>query len=410
MSHSNDSLRHRFDLKGKSAERIVYELAEKSFLTDWCYANPRLPNGKELCDLLVVFDNIAIVWQIKDLKRREDGQYKQSEVEKNTRQVLGAKRQLFELKTPVQLTNPRRGSEKFDPDSISDIYLISVLMGQPPRRAKGIEHRSGSQIHIFSREFTSIVLAELDTIRDFVEYLKEKERVFSAECNLIVEGGEKNLLAEYLFRGKSLEQFNTGERSWLENGTWDNLVESTAYLKRTEANRQSYIWDHLIDRAHEGSNKYERVARELARPARFERRLLGRTFLERRNAANRAPEGAMLRHMMPGGDSTYVFLFADPPEGTGGSREPRRTMLSNMCFVARGMSEASDKVIGIATEKTLKREHSLDYHVLYLPEWTADAQSQMELLQRELGIFANPSKTWEEDDEFPGFEPIDFTW
>ena len=48
-----------FQIKGKKAEQLVQDLAQKTFLTDWCYINPTLPDGKELCDLLVVFDNIV---------------------------------------------------------------------------------------------------------------------------------------------------------------------------------------------------------------------------------------------------------------------------------------------------------------------------------------------------------------
>ena len=54
-----------FNIKGKNAEQLVQELALKTFLTDWCYLNPMLPNGKELCDLLVIFDTVAVIWQIK---------------------------------------------------------------------------------------------------------------------------------------------------------------------------------------------------------------------------------------------------------------------------------------------------------------------------------------------------------
>src|SRR5262245_4413789 len=42
--------RDYFDLKGKKAEQVLYELAAKTLLTDWCYLNPRLPDGKELCE------------------------------------------------------------------------------------------------------------------------------------------------------------------------------------------------------------------------------------------------------------------------------------------------------------------------------------------------------------------------
>ncbi len=63
----NDTKQY-FQLKGKNAEKIVHDLALKTFMIDWCYLNPMIKSGKELCDLLVVFDNIVIVWQVKDLK------------------------------------------------------------------------------------------------------------------------------------------------------------------------------------------------------------------------------------------------------------------------------------------------------------------------------------------------------
>jgi len=74
--------RHYFREKGAKAEKIIHELSVKTFFTDWCYLNPPRPDGKELCDLLVVFDDTAVIWQIKDLKVDANGRYKQAEVDK----------------------------------------------------------------------------------------------------------------------------------------------------------------------------------------------------------------------------------------------------------------------------------------------------------------------------------------
>lgn len=54
--------------KGAKAEKIIHELSLKSFFADSCYPNPPRPDGKDLCDLLVVFDDTAIIWQINDLR------------------------------------------------------------------------------------------------------------------------------------------------------------------------------------------------------------------------------------------------------------------------------------------------------------------------------------------------------
>ena len=112
-----------FNQKGKDAENVLHHLAKKTFLADWCYLNPKLPNKKELCDLLVVYDKIAIIWQIKNLKLIKQGKYDQSELEKNLRQLSGARRQLFDLNTFVKLENPLRGKEKFNPKIIKEIYF-----------------------------------------------------------------------------------------------------------------------------------------------------------------------------------------------------------------------------------------------------------------------------------------------
>ncbi len=65
--------KHYFRLKGSDAEEFAFNLASKCFLEDWCYPSPKAPDGKEICDLLIVFDDTAIIFQIKSLKLGSDG-------------------------------------------------------------------------------------------------------------------------------------------------------------------------------------------------------------------------------------------------------------------------------------------------------------------------------------------------
>src|SRR6266700_178866 len=179
--------------KGAAAEKLVHDLALKTFLTDWCYLNPLLPTGKELAYLLVVFGETAMIWQVKDLKLDKYGRYKKAEVTKNIRQLSGARRQLFELKTKIELENPRRGRELFDPASIKEIFLISVLTGEGEKFFLGIQQLRDQIVHVFDREFIEISLKELDTVKDFVSYLRDKELLITKVEQLIVGGGEKEL-------------------------------------------------------------------------------------------------------------------------------------------------------------------------------------------------------------------------
>ena len=52
------------------------------------------------------------------------------EVEKNLKQLAGARRHLFELKKPLELRNPRRGAEIFDPATATWAATGNLLAGR----------------------------------------------------------------------------------------------------------------------------------------------------------------------------------------------------------------------------------------------------------------------------------------
>jgi len=195
--------KHHFTTKGKNAEQVLSGLAQQTFLADWCFLNPRLPNGKELCDLLVVFDDIAIIWAVKDLKLDKYGNVNGREIEKNLKQLSGARRQLFELKTPIELYNPRRKRETFDPSSINEVHLISALMGEEEDAINMAEMIKNQFVHVFIKSFLPVLLGELDTIRDFCHYLTARKTVVSENRVGAIPGGEQDLLAYYLMRDRS---------------------------------------------------------------------------------------------------------------------------------------------------------------------------------------------------------------
>lgn len=243
-----DVSKHYFNLKGKNAEQLVHDLALKTFLTDWCYLNPMRPNGKELCELLVVFDDIAIIWQIKDLKLNKQGKYKKAEVEKNLRQLCGARRQLFELKTPIKLENPRRGKEPFDATAIKKVYLISVLFGEEEDWFPFVEYIKGYAVHVFTRDFTQIILNELDTISDFTNYLRMKETLLRQNKRFVILGGEEELLALYLGNNRSFDKLNEATHIMIDQGSWERFQSSQEYIEKKKRDEISYGWDDIINR------------------------------------------------------------------------------------------------------------------------------------------------------------------
>ena len=391
------SLGYKLNLKGKNAENFVYELAQKSFFTDWCYQSPKLPNDKEICDLLIIFNEVAIIWQIKDLKLDDNNKYNEREVKKNIHQLSTACRRLFELNIPIELENPRRGKETFDPKSIKEIHLVSALLGKGEDHYSFAEYTKRQIIHTFTREFTQMVLNELDTIDDFIEYLREKERLISLPIKIIIQGGEQELLAYYLMNQRNFDQFIEANVLLIQEGLWSELNKKPEYLAKKKEDKISYLWDELINCAHSGGDNYELVARELARLNRFQRRSFSKAFFDAHVKAHHQKTKNTFRRIAKTNGTTYVFMFLDDPE----PRTRRRNLLGTACYIARGIFKENNKVIGIATEMKIQEYCSYDFCLIELPQWTKENQNTMEELQKESGIFTKYTLNHVHEDEYP---------
>jgi len=327
----------------------------------------------------------------------ENNKYKKSEVKKNLHQLSTARRRLFEKKLDIELENPRRGKEKFNPDLINEIYQISALLGKEEDYFSGIEIIDDRFVHTFTREFTEIVLTELDTISDFVEYLREKEKLFSKNVKIIIMGDERELLAYYLMNERVFKEIEKANEVIFQEGIWSDLQKRGEYVAKKEADRISYGWDEIISRAHTGGGQYELVAREMARLSRFDRRVMSKAFFEAHIIAHREKNKDVFRRLLTIKGTTYCFLFYDDVE----PRKRRRAMLGAMCFIARGIHQDNRKVVGIATEMKMRPKCSYDFCFLEIPKWTENQQKEMERLQRETGIFTNYKEKQAYEDEYP---------
>jgi hypothetical protein len=376
---------------------MVHQLAQKTFLVDWCFPNPVLPDGKEICDLLIVFDESVIICQVKDLKLGKLGNHRQSEVEKNLRQLSGARRQLFELNTPLSFRNARRTISNFDPAGIKEVFLLSILLGEEAELLSGIELFRKLTIHVFNKTFTETVLQELDTVSDFIEYLRLKEALIRDQKSIMIMGGEEELLAFYLMNDRNFSRIEKATHVVFTEGSWNEFRNSAAYKSKKEEDKYSYGWDSIINRVHEGSSEYELVARELARPTRFQRRFLGKCFLDAWMIASEDKIHDAYRRVIPSEGTTYCFIFccSEIP------REHRIEMLKIVCYVARGVFKENQKVLGIATEKPISPTCSYDYCFLDIPTWTEMNEQEVVKLRKQFDILNNPAVAKVEEVEYP---------
>lgn len=159
------------------------------------------------------------------------------------------------------------------------------------------------KVHVFTREFADIVLKELDTISDFTAYLAAKEAI--AEKETRIDGGEENLLGKYLHASRNFDWMKNYDVIMIDDTIWPAIQRKPEFIAKKKLDQVSYGWDSMIDRAHEGSPQYERVARELARPDRFTRRVLSESFFEAYKELISSNNEMFRRHMSVG-DTTYV--------------------------------------------------------------------------------------------------------
>jgi len=248
------------------------------------------------------------------------------------------------------------------------------------------------KVHVFTREFADIVLRELDTITDFTAYLVAKESI--GEKSILINGGEENLLGKYLHAGKNFDWMANYESVVIDDSIWPAIQSKPEFIAKKELDQVSYGWDSLIDRVHEGSERYEIVARELARPNRFERRILSESFLTAYGELV-SSNCEMMRRWMPIGDTSYCFLIINDDEYPSAKR---KALLTLMCEVARGLPPMNKRVIGVATGRD---NRNYDFAFLYADEWTEACEKRKQYLQDTFGIFVSPRVTVDGIDEYP---------
>ena len=428
------------------AERYLQRLAEKSFLSLWSYPNVHKNEGltkkngtsQEVCDLLVVFENHLIIFSDKDCAFPNTGnldldwsRWYRKAILKSAQQIWGAESHI--LKNPDNLfldaacTKPfpiglpssetvkvhrilvahgaserckqemgGSGSLMIVPGIIGEQHVAKQEDGGVPF-AIGQINPSRGYIHIFDDVALNIVMSELDTITDFIDYVVKKEMLVSSG-KLKSAADEADLLAIYL---QHLDQ--TGRHDFVlsqdtvESGWWVRFHSSPAYNLHREEINLSYKWDTMIETClHQlyyeaslfASNKnpadYERFLRMLARERRFRRQTLSRLLSE--FVASVPPHMRATCTVTPidPGDTCYVFDVYPELEGVQEYeyRQARNVDLVNRCMITKVQRPDEQYIIGIAAgEGFLTGAH--DIVCIDAKKWTPELQSEAERILQE---------------------------
>lgn len=459
---------------GTPSERYLALLADRSFLNLWCYPNAFIDkgiknggDGKELCDLLVVcgddvviFSDKSIGWPESDNVELSWSRWYRRAVHKSVAQIRGAERWIREYPQrifldpkctevlPIALPPADRirihgisvalgaqeASSKYFNDPDGSIMIVPSIGGDA-HTDPGATNRTpfafgdvdvdGSFVHVFDETALNVVLREMDTISDFVEYLGARSRTIR-DKSLISAPSEADLLAVYLQTEDAdgnhhfprspeqgqLDVFLYGVKS----GTYQQFSRSRQYQLKREANKSSYVWDKLIttftDHIIAGTSveiagelptaaRAEPALRIMARENRTVRRALGEAVLGALKQSKKLPQHRFARCIMPMNgfadpECGYVFMtlsYSSYLDGKGGYKQYRKvrtSMLQSYCLSFMSDNRHLKRMVGIAMDKrsAARRGGSEDMVAVEVTDWTSEleadvvkSRAQYEILQ-----------------------------
>ena len=203
-----------------ASEEKLGRLGYQTFLSLWSYPNlfQKHKLVKELCDLLVVFENHIIIFSDKDCSFGDSGDINTDWLRWYKRAILNSANQLrgamsWIKKCPDRICMDETGAIPFplkiEITEETEFHLIAVAHGayeackkywnggdgglvitnEPPVNLTDRDNCEPFKIghifpngqpfiHVFDDSSYATVLQEMDTIRDFVDYLSDKEKLF----------------------------------------------------------------------------------------------------------------------------------------------------------------------------------------------------------------------------------------
>lgn len=420
-------------------------MCDRTFLGLWSYSNPFKADGKELCDLIVVFENNVFLFFDRESRKFDHAgdvfltweRWKKEAITKQIGTAAGAKRYVLNHRdqiyldasgtVPLPLQIPagelriykivvahgaKEACEQFSSSNIYGSLGISYEAGPSDQsHAFIVSLERSDPVHLLDSHNLELILGELDTLYDFQAYLTAKENAIR-RYEFLSYCGEEDLLAHYFLNfDDTSKTYTIGLKEdgynglMIGEGEWRDFVEIGPYKRRKAHNEISYLWDKLIHKT--GRNALKGVLggnsdvfsgksaiHEMAKEPRLSRRTLSETMAL---AIKNFPDDAkgVVRHLsfMPSFFSGvgYVFLqlfHNNPGDYDTEYRPMRRQLLEFACGAAKLKCPHLTKVIGIGIDAPkYSMMNSEDFILLDCQNWTEEDQAYYERANAELRLF-----------------------
>ena len=421
-----------------SSELFVEQIGRQSFLSPWCYPNLYYKSGgniKEFADLAIIFENTIILFSDKNISFDISAQtsiawkrwYKRS-VSKSVDQLLGACRQLRignrDLYMDAKLQSKFAG--RLPPIDQLDLHLVALnhnvggLSEHSELKTKSGLANDQTPFEVgclFDEEFIHIVeghalytiLACLNTIRDFIDFLKDRRCTLST-TPCVIDGNE-SFLGAYLKSQTAPGRYSVSRQIVADNrrvvlfrdGLWAEYAKSAAWQHTVDQNEQSYLIDKLVEHFAEehlagrlfGSENqpfayHQQGWAMLARESRFSRRMLAQAFHSIIEEPDETTFWTSSVSSVDYPDTRYVFLTYPRPENVVVYEDFEQSVTLHLLehmYAAGSAFKNSRFIIGIGLPNYQQGQHTVVLKILDKRTWSdEDYQTAGKFLKR-LGVF-----------------------
>ncbi|MBK0413130.1 hypothetical protein JD974_01805 [Chromobacterium haemolyticum] len=454
------------------SERLLMRLCRRSFLSLWSYANLHTDqdmregkgSSKEFADVLVVFGDDIIIFSDKHIQFQNGNNLEVAWARWYKRAILASAKQLYGAMSwlkrfpqrifldskctrplPVSLPQPNqarfhlvavtRGSldacaQSF-PGSIGTHIINTEIEGAAHEKSPftvGVLDRTKHFIHVLDEFSLEVVMDEMNTITDFLNYLSGREKFLSTPGTVISSAGEEQLIAAYLSncdeKGHSFLPSVDGEMPdyiWFDESHYPSLRARPEYMEMRRENAQSQVWDEIIERFirrgnpslvypefEQSNGDTEQALRLMAAESRLRRRILVQAIREVLVAANDTPGVRRARVVSTKQDPHLVYIFLVLPkkehETYDEYRKHRLAVLHAYGRCAKLKFPFGTTFIALGFDHPVKSYSgsSEDLFVYMCNEWSATDQAEAEFYRRQLGILGDSLTTnWRHENEFP---------
>jgi len=199
-------MNNNYNFKDSFEEKIYNNILQPIFHKYFVFPNPQLENNKELCDFIILLNDVAIIIQIKTkIHDIIDKRYIQKAIYNPTKQLRASINRNKENKIHVNIKNKFNENIKLTNSNfkkIKKIYGVVINNGNYELANKGllsITQKESSNIkimpHIFNYTEINEIINYIHTPVDFIDYLDKRELIINKN-NLL--DSERNILGIYL--------------------------------------------------------------------------------------------------------------------------------------------------------------------------------------------------------------------